>query len=260
MNFKGKMPSGLSFEVGEMKGKHQKMLSQYFAKKQMNEGLNAVLADVLISLGDKKNITVADVKHLLICDRNFALVKARAVAMDNDPFSFNYEYKGSTGLPTQTELVYDFEVSGEFPVTTVKVLNDEDKLVDANFENGYTDKDKIVEFTLPKSKKIVRFRMLDGKGEENGSLIKKSDRSSHTPLIMRNVSEVTKTKDGEELNLILDLDDLGMKDIEAIRQKIYDFEGRVGTEIKFDDPSEERDFITIDALGQPAFFFPSEKL
>lgn len=267
--FKGILNSGLKYEIGEMKGKHQRILSSSFAKDEGLTGLNEVLADILVSLGDKKNITVADIKHLLSCDKENMLLAARNLSMDGEPFEFTYKYKSKSGIEKEVALVYDFEKDGDLGITTVKVEKEvtegkftTTKLADANFENGYTDEDKIVTIMLPKSKKVVKFRMLDGRGEENGAKVKVSQRTSHTPLKMRNPVEVLdkKDKEGNNIEVILNLDDLGLKDISYLRAQIKAYEGRVDTEIKFEHPEKENEFITVNILGQLAFFFPSEEI
>ena len=257
-----KLPSGVECEVTEMMGKHQRLLTEQTDSNNMGENLNNVLLDVIVRLGKKKAVTMADIMDLLAADRQKILIECRQFTMEFDQtFRFTVEYIDENKTKQDYLIEYDFEKQGDFPIDTVKKIGDQGKLVDANFET-YEEvlQHKVVEIILPKTKKKVRWTMLDGHGELIGLRTKKVHRSSHTPIKMRKPIELVKSdKSKEPIPVQLNLDTLPFKDIEFLRNSIYDNEGRVGTEIPYKHPVTDKD-VFVDVLGVVAFFFPSERV
>lgn len=257
-----KLLSGVECEVKELTGRHQKMLTSS-SSGSFDDKLFELLSDVIVRVGDNRNIGKDFIKKMLSCDKKKALIEVRQFSLGfEDSFSFTHEYIDSDGGKQKHDVTVYLE-DGEFPSETVKKVED-GKLVDANFDN-YDDvlasKDR--EITLPRSEQLVRFTLLDGKGEAVGAAAKKSERSSHTLLKMRNpVYYHQKDDKGEAVPVQLSLDNLVYLDIEYLRKQIKLHEGDVDTEIVFEHPESDKgeDDVKENVLGIMAFFFPSEAL
>jgi len=253
------LPSGVEAEVREFTGKHQRILTQQGKSKKMADLLNEVLVDVIVRIGDEKQIDDKFLKNMLSADRSKILVEIRQYTLGNpETFDFTYEYLSEGGKKN-----LELEVACNFPTTTYKVVGADGKLVDAEFRN-YDEIEKEYEVTLPKSGEVVKLYLLDGEKELAASKIKKSDRSSHTPIIMRNPRKFRKTDSGET-PMLLDLDRTSIPDIEFLRKTIKEREGRVDTEIMFEHPEAEtkgpnEKEVVVDVLTEKAFFFPSEAI
>jgi len=253
--------SGVECEVKELTGKHQKMLTA--GSKDFEKKLSAMLSDVIVRIGDERQIDEEFIKGMLSCDKKKALVEIRQFSLGfEETFSFTYDYRDLDNTKQTHEVNVHLE-DGNFPSRTVK-REGEEGLVDADYTD-YADvlenKDKFI--TLPRSGKEVRFTMLDGRGEAIGSAAKKADRSSHTLLKMRRPVYFHKKEGGNEaVPIQLDLDELSYMDIEHLRKEIKLHEGFVDTEIVFEHPNSElgEDDLREDVLGITAFFFPSEAL
>jgi hypothetical protein len=136
-------------------------------------------------------------------------------------------------------------------------------MVDANYQE-YSEIVKEYDVVLPRSGQRVRLKLLDGTGEMAASATKKSERSSHTPILVRNPRYFQKTENGE-VPIMLNLDNQSVLDIEFLRKTIREREGRVDTQIMFEHPEAETKVgaekeVVIDVLGVMAFFFPSEAI
>lgn len=256
-----KLPSGVECEVKELTGKHQRLLTEQKNKK-MGDNLNELLADVIVRVGSKKGVDLNFVKSMLACDRKKALVEVRQFTLDFDPlFKFTYEYTDQNGIKQNHPL--EIDLSDGFPMTTLKVINDQGILEDAKYKE-YADIDRELKVNLPRSKKDVVVNLLDGRGEEMGMRTAKSSRSSHTAILMRNPKEYHKTSN-DTIPIQVRLDDMSIKDIEFLRQTIKNVEGQVDTEIMVEHPEAEfkpasEKNVVVDILGVLAFFFPSEAI
>ena len=242
------LPSGVECEITELSGKEQRLLTEQKHKK-LGDNLNEVILSILVRLGSVKVFTIEDVKNLLSEDRKLILWKARRFAIDEAVFKFGWDYisrdsQKNITHPLEVELDADFEVKPY-----------------ADQWDEYTAINKNVELVLTRTGKRVRFTMLDGNGEQSGALTKKDERSSHTPLLMRNPVEFMKTT-GDEIPVKINLDKLPLMDIEQLRTAIKNAEGKVPTELRFEHPeaeymSQAEKMVVLDLLGQLAFFFPS---
>lgn len=249
------LPSGVSCEVKELTGKHQRILTEQKSKK-IGENLNEVLVDVIVSVGTKLDIDLEFVQKMLSADKKKILVEVRQFSNDNDPlFKFNYEYLGTNAKGEEEKMSEPMEVNleGGFPAKQYHKQWTE-----------YADIERDVTITLPKSGQVVKFRMLDGEGESVGAATKKAERSTHTALEMRFPRFMQKTS-ADTIPVKLNLDTLAIKDIEYLRAQIKEKEGQVDTEIMIkhpeadNKPMNEKEII-IDVVGVLAFFFPSEAI
>ncbi len=275
---KDKFPSGVSFEVKELTGKHQRLLTEQSSKTH-NEKLDSVLLDVIVKIGTETSLDEKFIESMLACDKQKALVTVRQFTMDFDPtFDFAWEYKTEAGEKAEHRLSIPLG-DGSFPSKPVMILNKDGLIVEDEETPEYVTLEcylkkllnkeeleysdilayKNVEIILPRSKERVRFTMLDAEGELLLTKIPKSDRSTHTPIRIRKP-----VKFDEETNtpIQLNLDRLAYKDIEFLREEIKKVEGNVDTEVMFEHPEShlkapsEKDVI-VDLLGTTAFFFPS---
>lgn len=264
-----KLPSGVEAEVKEMQGIHQRMLTEN-ANKPMGDKLSAVLCDVLIRVGTKTDLTPEFIHNMLSADKKKCLVEARQFSLDFDEhFSFTYEYKDSATGEKREETL-DLDLSAGFESRPYKLLVETEDGVEwqaAEYQE-YDDIKREFDFELPKSKKMVRIHLLDGKGEAVGSKMKRVDMSSHTQLLIRNPQYLVEKESGNIIPMKIetrDLDRMSIKDLEAIRTNIKNLEGQVDTEIMFEHPEaetkqgKEKD-VVVDLLGEIAFFFPSEAI
>lgn len=260
-----KLTSGVECEVEEMTGKHQRILTEQKNKK-LGENLNEMLVSVIKRIGSDTHITLEKVKNLLASDRKKILTEVRQFTMDFDPlFKFNYDYVTSQGHKAVEPL--EIDLSKGFPSTQLKVLGKNEAgqtaLVDATYDE-YDNIQRNYTIILPKSKKEVRWTLLDGVGEAAAMATSKADRSSHTAIAIRNPVEFHQGE-VDRVPIKLDLDRLPLKDVEALRNHIKEVEGSVDTEIMFvhpeaeTKPKEEKEII-VDVLGVVAFFFPSEAI
>jgi len=255
------LTSGVEAEVKELTGKHQRLLTEQ-KNKTTGDNINEVLADVIVRIGSNKNIDKKFVEEMLSSDRKHLLTEVRQFTMDFDPnFSFTYEYT-SERSGKKEKFTYDTDLSEGFPKKMLQVEGDGDaegELVDAAYKE-YAEIQKQQRMILPKSKLEIQWNLLDGKAETKFQTLPKNKRSSHTAIEMRNPVKF----DGET-PIKLNLDNLAIKDIEALRSRIKEVEGQVDTEIMFEHPEAEyksrgnKDVI-IDVTNELAFYFPSEAI
>lgn len=246
------MPSGVECEVKEMTGKEQRILTEQDGKS-FGVKLNEVLQSIIVRIGSKKVISTEDITNLLSEDRKCILWECRMFSVGEDVFKFRYNYIDKN----KKEQVLEMDVD----------LNDKEPM--KPYAEQYTELSEIkkdVFITLPRSKKKVRFKLLDGFGESIGASMKKSELSSHTPILMRQPVEFIKTNNGQsETPVKLNLDKLSLVDIEALRKAIYEAEGKFPTELKFEHPEADlkpsaEKYVVTDLLGEIAFFFPSGRI
>lgn len=257
------LPSGVECEVEELTGKQQKILTEQ-NNKPHNEKLAEMLASVIVRLGSSfKPDTKFVQDEMLACDVKYALTEVRQFSLDfEDKFGFTHTYRDADGVKQEAE-IEEYIPEGKFPFTTVKKLEG-DELVDSNCSE-YSDIEKDVIVVLPRSQKKVRFTMLDGRGTALGSKTKKTDRSSHTTILMRRPVYFEESSKGNEVPIQLNLDTLSLKDIEFLRSQIKKYEGQVDTEIMVERPDSEtrspndREMV-VDVLSVTSFFYPSEAI
>ncbi len=252
-----KLVSGVECEVEMLRGEHQRMLTQ---DKNLltGKGINLMIESLLVRIGSKTAITSTDVDNLLSADRKKILKEARMFALNYEPkFDFTYEWESDNNKVFKSEHSVEFDDT-DFKETPYSVINDKGELVPLNVTE-YADINKLVKVTLPISKKMVQFKMLDGAAEVASGNILKKDRSSHTPITMRNPNYVEVKNKKEKLIMVTstDLDRMPLMDIEHLRGMIKKVEGEIETLLVIDHPKKDEQ-ATIEIVGTPAFFFPSE--
>lgn len=251
LTHKFRLPSGVMCEVGQLLGKHQRLLTEKVAGKTHGDRLNAMLADVIVSVGSIQNPSADFVAEMLSIDKEAALVEVRQFTMDfEEKFKFRYNYE-KDGEP----LTHDLEIDLKDGVFNVEQMAD--AWAEGRPEPEYKDIVRERELVLPKTGKLCQFVLLDGRGEAYGMASK--TKSSHTRLEMHKPKEFVQ---GTATWKKLDLDNLPLKDIEALRDAIKGVSGKVDTEIRFRHPDadnlpETERWVTVNLLGTVGFFFPS---
>lgn len=270
--------SGPECEITELTGNEQKLLTEQKSKK-IGDALDEVLLAIVKRIGTRTSFDMPFFQKMISPDKKVILENLRGFSTDWDPkFVFKFEYEGSDGKPAEIEM--DLDVSERFAQLPPKVYNpDKNNGTDDNGNDlplggfdaicvqEYSEMDAYREYeiVLNRTNKRVRLTLLDGNGERIGAMTKRDNRSTHTPIIMRNPREITKTASGNELPLVLNLDKLPFLDIEQIRVAIKAREGQVDSEFKFLHPNEEsrpegNKYVGVDLLQQMAFFFPSQAI
>jgi hypothetical protein len=247
--YKFTLPSGVEAEVSELKGKHQRLLTQQLKGETHMDKLNKVLEDILVRIGSVTMINTAFIEQMLAIDRRYALVMARQFAMDFEP-NFNYLYKWNDDeeMPQETEMTIDLKGAGEnaFPMIPMPEQYKE-----------YSEIDRIKTVKLSKGL-VVQFELLDQRGERMAAFTKKAQLSSHLPIMMRRAAYISENGTPVQLNC----DELGLKDLDTLRKEIKRCEGSFDTEVRFLHPNAEnlpddKKYVVIDLLGTINFFFPS---
>jgi len=274
-----KLPSGVEAEVDEMITKHQRLMTEQKGGTGIDR-LNALVESLLVRVGSLHLNTLSKeektqiVLDLASRDKREILVQIRQYTLDDDKtMSMQYKYKSrKAGDEYGMEKTADVSGTLYFEYGRYQVPTDKtDALgypIYKDMEaNEYKDVQKDFIVTLPKSQMKVRFSILDGHGEKRASLLKRDDISSNSVIEIRNpVYLVTTNKQGEKLKepvwIKLDIDKLKIKDTEFLRKVIKSVEGVSVTNFTFQHPEasildEDSQYVTIDALGEHAFFFPS---
>ncbi len=250
---KFKLLSGVDCEISKFVGKHQRLFTQKEFEKD-SKGANMALADIIVKLGTKTNITEEDVSRMLSQDRKQILIQGRIFSLKrNKTFKFDYKYENEAGKMVTESMEMDVDAE-DF----------ETKPYSKQFES-YEDIWKLLKtgkwssITLEDCGKEVFFIPTDGLAENRLNTIPKKKRSSHS-LINAHKPLYWESTDGKEGTLInLDLDKLSLDDIEDLRVAIKKEEGKQETRAIFESPETNQD-EEVDVLTIPAFFFPSNAM
>lgn len=240
------LPSGIECEIKELTGKDQRILTEQKDNNFSNK-LCKVLLNIVVRIGSKKVVSEEDVKNLLSEDTKAILWNARIFSIGED-FRFTYTYINSKGKEDSV----DFEVN----------LSDSEE--PKKYKSQWKELDDVckdVEIVLPRSGKHVIYSLLDGNAEAKIALMKKDAMSSHSTLKIRNPREIVETSNGST-KIVLNLDDLSIRDIEYLRKSIQENEGKFHSEMRFEHPeaslkTDSEKYVNVDLIGQISFFFPS---
>lgn len=244
--------SGIKCTIQEMNGESEFFLTNEKYKSN-GKGLIALMADCILSIGDRDTITENDIKRLLSADRKKALIEIRQLSNDYDPdFKFKYEFPSTGGKRDKFEysVIFDEKSFPDKPYAKEKQV--------ANLR----DIVRTVTFELPRCKKIVEWEMLDVETESDHDAMHDIDnRSSLTMLELRNpkyiIDDVSGTGEKVKRPVAVNLKKLNWKDLDHLRKNILDTEGSVDTLLTIGHKTEKDREARIDLLAVPAFFFPS---
>lgn len=242
--------SGISCTIQEMTGESEFFLTneKYKAK---GKGLIALMLDCITRIGDRTTVSEKDIRRMLSGDRKKALIEIRQLSNDYDPeFKFKYEFGNTGGLREKFEYNVTFDEKS-FP----------DKPY-AHQYNNLAEINREIEFTLPRSGKVVTWKMLDVETEsDHDALYDVEGRSSLTMLELRDpiyfIDDVDGTNQKVKRPVKLDLRKQSWKDLDALRKNILDTEGNVDTLLTIAHMTNKEKEARIDLLSVAAFFFPS---
>ena len=220
------LPSGIEAELREMTGAEESLLTNRRLMKD-GEGINQVIRNCLVRLGDKTELAPKDMLDLLSGDRLFLLVRLRQI-------SFGDEVELSLTCPARD--------CGEATEVTIN-LNDLDV-------TSYGPEREFI-FELPRSKKVVLFTFLDGHMEKRLAALK--DPSLHSAMLMR-VKEIDSKAPNKN-----SLAELPAFDLNALRAEMQRVDGGVDTTIHTACVSCGARIVTR-LEAEPAFLFPNVRL
>ena len=272
-----KLPTGVEAEIDEMDTSHQRLLTEQ-KNGTGNERLNLLVESRLVRLGSIRLSTLSKeerktlVLNILSRDKRKILVEIRQLTYEDDmSMSFKYKYKSKLAgdqYGKEKKAFVDGKLAfSDEPYKKISSVPSETKYPSVEDMNAteYSEVTKDVHITLPKSKKQARFTLLDGHSEKRASFLKRDDISSNSQIEVRNpVYLVTEDKQGEKLKepiwVKINIDKLHPLDTEYLRKVIDMVEGESVSDVTFRHPEAdimEDEYVTMGALGESAFFFPS---
>jgi len=220
------LPSGLEAELREMTGAEESLLTNRRLMKD-GEGVNQILRNCLVRLGDRTELAAKDVLDLLSGDRLFLLVKLRQI-------SFGDEVDLSLACPAKD--------CGE--VTDVHIALDDLEATPYGTEREFI-------FELPRTKKPVIFTLMDGHMEKRLASLK--DPNLHSAMLMR-VKEIN----GKAPNRN-SLAELPAFDLNALRAEMQRVDGGIDTTVHTVCTACGARIVTR-LEAEPPFLFPNVRL
>ncbi|RUP38222.1 MAG: hypothetical protein EKK63_12645 [Acinetobacter sp.] len=281
------LPSGVQASYRSLTGKHQEQITINDEDKR-RAGIDNILVDCLISIGDDTEVTLKKVQALLVEDRKALLFALRQLSnQENKEFRFEYEFPTQGGKKMKDAYKVNF-TKDDFPVTPYKwvrtaiekkymeergiesekdltdtdktaILNEELPVLFTSYEEMLKEH-KMQELELPECKVRVKYQLLDGVRElEFIKTLKKDTISSHTYLSQRKPKylDPEKLKAEKEVWLDVPFGELGIPDIEALRKHMKDTEANVETTVVVQYKDNPAIQAQVDLVSTPAFFFPS---
>ena len=220
------LPSGLEAELREMTGAEESLLTNRRLMKD-GEGVNQILRNCLVRLGDRTELAAKDVLDLLSGDRLFLLVKLRQI-------SFGDEVDLSLACPAKD--------CGE--VAGVHIALDDLEVTPYGTEREFI-------FELPRTKKPVIFTLMDGHMEKRLASLK--DPNLHSAMLMR-VKEIN----GKAPNRN-SLAELPAFDLNALRAEMQRVDGGIDTTVHMVCTACGARIVTR-LEAEPPFLFPNVRL
>jgi hypothetical protein len=215
-------------KVREITGHEEDMLANPKLKgaKKIND-LIASCVERVGTITDKGQLSKV-VMDMTVGDRLFCIFAIRRVTV-GDEYMFETACKSCQSRTKFTVDLADLEV----------------KAMEDPYQREFT-------VTLPASQKVVVFRPMTGRGEEQlDRLNKKKTDSLSLSILMR-----VQTIDGKRPNMAV-VKELGLGDRAYLRDRFEESEGGVDTEVELDCPECYSDFKEDLDVGQASFFFPS---
>lgn len=221
------LPSGVEIELRGMTGDDEEILTN---RKLMKDGagINKVLANCIVRIGQDTEIKEDDVLNMLAGDRLFALVRLR---------------QASYGDEIDMELRC---TDPECDAVTGVHIDCEDLEVTAYSGDVYGSPSM---FELPSSKLIVEFVYLDGTMEKRMAAMKPVELNIHTPMLMR-----IKSVDGKPPSKNT-LRGLAVSDLKALRDAMTRLDGGIDTKVTA-RCIECGALLTTRLESNESFFFP----
>lgn len=279
------LPSGVEAELQGLQGKHQAWITINDEAKR-RKGIDKMLLDCLKRLGDKTDLVLADVKNLLSADRKALLFELRHISNNRERnFIFDYEFPTQGGRKLKQRYSVDFDQE-QFPtkpyfwvreklIEDYKILHglkgaiseeEEQEALNQEIPVMFENYNEVLELAnqsivLPECNVKVYWKMLDGENELRYAKIlmaKQADITSHEQIKMRTPTYVVPEAQGDEkARTAVPLDELSLRDIEALRRDIMHKEGDVDSFVVVQYKGDSAIQAQVDLVATPAFFFAS---
>lgn len=277
-------PSGVSFELRNLKGKDQKIMTKQGTDGTESSRFNKMLAGALLKLGtlEGDQITEEVVKNCLSNDRKFMLVVLRQHSLNYEKeFKFAYEWPLQQG--SKEKDLHNYSVnfdSKNFPVEPYQWMRE--KLAELKKDGDETVYDghniaypvlyksyeemladhKYRTFSLPGTDVKCRFTLQTGGIEAEYSHIPQNKQDANTTFEMHDCKYWDPDKDNSTKGKWIDMstDEMDMLFVEVIRKTIKEHEGKVDTMLAIQHPKNQARETRVDLVGLLAFFFPSQAL
>jgi len=223
------MPSGQEVELRELTGVEESLITNR-RLMQNGEGVDKVLFNCIVRIGDREALTQEDIMNLLSGDRMFVLVRLREISIGNE-----------------VELILTCPNANCGEEELVGVNIEELKVTPYGPEREHTIK-------LPRSGETVRYRLLDGKMERRLSDLQRQDKnmSIHAALLMRIIDV-----DGKPPTKMTTAQ-MVSADLNALRHDIQRHEGGIDTQVRANCPVCGAKIVTR-LEAEPTFLFPEAR-
>jgi hypothetical protein len=220
------LPTGSEIELREMTGVEEELLTNHRLVRN-GDAVNQVLANCILRVGDKDDVTSKDVLDMLSGDRLFTLVKLRQISLGDE---------------VELELVC--------PNTACRAKNKVTINLDDLPVTPYGAEREFI-FTLPASGSKVRFVYLDGHKEKR--LAQMQEPSISAAMLIRILDIDGSAPSKKALN------EMSMRDRNALRQEMLRVDSGIDTAVELDcDSCGTRIRTRLEA--EPSFLFPGVRL
>lgn len=216
------LPTGTQASIREMTGTEEEILTNQRLIRN-GDGINQVLKNCLVSLGETEKPGMSDVLDLLAGDRLFLLLKLRQVSLGDS---------------------LDIESQCTNPTCRQKIAVE----VDLNeVEHTTYSQDREFTTTLPRSKSVITFTHLDGHKEKRLAALK--DAGPTEAMLIR-----TKTIGDKPPNKKI-MREMSLGDRNALRKAMQEVDAGPDTRVELEcDACGQHQITRIEA--EPAFLFP----
>lgn len=240
--------SGVGAEIAPLKTTHIGRIFKFDDFQPVKAFKEALLDGLLVSLGDKTNITEEDIDGLTDVDLKYIMFQIRLL-------TYPPKHLFNVVLTWQDEEGEDFQHKHPLVIT--------DSLLRVEFANGankekpiyrnYGELKKSNDYVLPDSGLKVRLHLLTTKQ----AVIGNTDISLVGMIKQRNPMLVR--EDGEVESLAYNFEEVvsSVIDVEFLFDKIIENEGFVKTGVSIKHPKHGKQSQSAELLYLPNFFFPS---
>lgn len=260
-----------------MVGANQADLTQ--SELPFDDRLNKVLADVIVSINGYEwgAMTVKQkldaVKGMLDADRKALLVAARYCSLRSETFCLKHEWT-ERGVKQEQQidlpLLNADNIGDAIDSIVARWGCDRDTVVSANYCGGMATKPYKKQFsTYPIARSEmdyevevqgINFRLQYLTAAMHPKGMKEKDIDAHTSLLIRLPRYYNADKENWYSLTRDEINGMDISMLDALRTAIHDNEGLIDSVSTFSNPNGHGKDITVDVLGEVAFFFPSGRI
>lgn len=220
------LPSGDEIELREMTGAEEELLTNHRLIRS-GDAVNQVLANCIVQIGEKDDVTAKGILDMLSGDRLFTLVRLRQVSLGDE-----------------------VELELTCPNAACRAKNRATVNLDDLPVTPYGEEREFV-FTLPASGSKVRFVYLDGHKEKRLAQMQEPSISSAMMIRIVDIDGSAPSKKA--------LAEMSMRDRSALRQEMLRVDAGIDTAVELDcDSCGTRIRTRLEA--EPSFLFPGVRL